>query len=365
MYDVANGHFVKEDVPSALRACAPRLRAIHLSDTDQSVYKHAAVGLGTVDFGVFQAYSASIGFTRRPILEIIAPDADEADRAQRTQPLLPGRPTDAPVNDTTTDTTVMKIYGKCYIDGEWVAPASATKLRARQPGRPRRPFATVSLASVDDVDRAVKAARRAFPSFSNTSKAERIALLERIVELIEEREAEIDAAITEELGSPRSAKLHCRLASRRSSRRIATLRDYDFETHVGANLVRREPIGVCGLITAWNWPLAVASRPRLSMALAAGCTMVLKPSEFTPVSAILVTEVLHDAGVPKGVFNLVSAMARPSATRSRSIRTSISCRSPARRAPVCSSPRRPHPPSSACARSSAASPPTSSCPMPI
>ena len=197
----------------------------------------------------------------------------------------------------------MKKYDKCYIDGEWVTPASSKSFELVNPAT-ETPFATVSLAGVEEVDRAVKAARRAFPSFSKTTKADRIALLERIVKLIEEREAEIDAAITMELGSPRSAKLHLPASIASFKQAIATLREYDFERPLGPNLLRREPIGVCGLITAWNWPLQLIAT-KLSMALAAGCTTILKPSEFTPVSAILVTEVLHDAGVPKGVFNLV------------------------------------------------------------
>ena len=197
----------------------------------------------------------------------------------------------------------MKSYDKCYIDGQWVAPLSATKFELMNPAT-ETPFATVSLAGEEDVDRAVQAARKAFPAFSSTSKAERLAVLERIVELLSARESEFEAAITLELGTPRSVKIHASAAIASFRQAIATLKEYEFETHLGGNIVRREPIGVCGLITAWNWPLQLLAT-KLSMALAAGCTAVLKPSEFTPVSAILFTQVLHDAGVPKGVFNLV------------------------------------------------------------
>ncbi len=197
----------------------------------------------------------------------------------------------------------MKNYDKCYIDGEWVAPIASKPFDLIDPAT-ETPFATVSLASVDDVDRAVKAARRAFPSFSSTPKAERIALLERIVELMSKREAEIEAAITQELGTPRSVKIHAVAAIASFKQAIRTLKEYEFERRLGGNLVRREPIGVAGVITAWNWPLQLLAT-KLSMALAAGCTAILKPSEFTPVSAILFTQILHDAGVPKGVFNLV------------------------------------------------------------
>ena len=197
----------------------------------------------------------------------------------------------------------MKTYDKCYIDGQWVAPIASTKFQLLNPAT-ETPFATVSLGGVADVDRAVSAARRAFASFSNTSKAERIALLQRIVELMTAREDEIEAAITEELGTPRSVRIHAGAAIASFKQAIRTLKDYEFEAHLGGNIVRREPIGVCGLITAWNWPLQLLAT-KYSMALAAGCTAVLKPSEFTPVSAILFAQVLHDAGVPKGVFNLV------------------------------------------------------------
>ena len=197
----------------------------------------------------------------------------------------------------------MKTYDKCYIDGQWVEPIRSTKFELVNPST-EVPFATVSLASADDVDRAVKAARRAFLSFSSTAKEERIALLERIIALLAAREPDIEAAITLELGSPRGVKMHTVAALGSFRQAVATLKEYEFETRLGGNLVRREPIGVCGLITAWNWPIQLLAT-KLSMALAAGCTAVLKPSEFTPVSAILFTQLLHDAGVPKGVFNLV------------------------------------------------------------
>lgn len=198
----------------------------------------------------------------------------------------------------------MKIYDKCYIDGQWVDPIiSKKKFELINPAT-ETPFASVCMAGVEDVDRAVQAARKAFPSFSSTSKAERIALLERIVEVLSAREAEIEAAISLELGSPGRVSLHTPAALSSFRQAIATLKDYEFETRPDGNIVRREPIGVCGVITAWNWPLQLLAT-KLSMALAAGCTTVVKPSEFTPVSAILFAQVLHDAGVPKGVFNLV------------------------------------------------------------
>jgi aldehyde dehydrogenase (NAD+) len=198
----------------------------------------------------------------------------------------------------------MKNYNQFYIDGEWVDPLASTGFELINPAT-ETPFARVSLGSAEDVDRAVRAARRAFLTFGNTTKAERIALLERIIEAFQAREDDIMAAITLEMGAPRSLKAHTGSALTAFRQAIVTLKDYEFETRLGDNIVRREPIGVCGLITAWNWPIQLVAT-KLASALAAGCTVVLKPSEFTSLSAIVLAEVLHSAGVPKGVFNLVN-----------------------------------------------------------
>lgn len=197
----------------------------------------------------------------------------------------------------------MRSYEKCYINGEWVSPLSRKDWTLVNPAT-EEPFATVALAGAEDVDLAVKAARAAFKSFGKTSKAERIDLLERIIDRFVSREKELAEIVTLELGTPISQKLHAPAALGSFKQALATLRDYEFEYRLGPNTVRREPIGVCGLITAWNWPLQLLAT-KLAYALAVGCTVVLKPSEFTPLSAIHLTEVLHDAGVPKGVFNLV------------------------------------------------------------
>src|SRR5581483_3544523 len=140
----------------------------------------------------------------------------------------------------------MKIYDKCYIDGEWVTPLSSRPFELVNPAT-ETPFATVSLAGAQDVDRAVQAARKAFPAFSSTSKEQRIALLQRIVELMSARESEIEAAVTLELGTPRNVKIHVGAAIASFKQAIVTLQEYEFETHLGGNIVRREPIGVCGL----------------------------------------------------------------------------------------------------------------------
>ncbi|CAD6516125.1 aldehyde dehydrogenase family protein [Paraburkholderia metrosideri] len=197
----------------------------------------------------------------------------------------------------------MRSYEKCYINGEWVAPLSSREWTLTDPAT-EKPFASIALAGAEDVDLAVKAARAAFKEFSETSKAERIDLLERVIERFGSRENELADVVTAELGTPVSQKIHAPAALASFKQALATLREYEFEYRLGPNIVRREPIGVCGLITAWNWPLQLLAT-KLAYALAVGCTIVLKPSEFTPLSAIHLTEVLHEAGVPKGVFNLV------------------------------------------------------------
>ena len=198
----------------------------------------------------------------------------------------------------------MQHYGNFYIDGQWVEAASAPKFVLVNPAD-EQPFASISLGRVQDVDRAVAAARRAFSTFSTSSKAERLAMLERIVAEFEAREDEVLAAVSAEMGAPRNMKAHARTGIDAFKQAIVTLREYEFETTMGDNIVRREPIGVCGLITAWNWPVQLICT-KLAAALAAGCTVVWKPSEFTPLSALRLAEVLHAAQVPAGVFNLIN-----------------------------------------------------------
>ena len=197
----------------------------------------------------------------------------------------------------------MKNYDKSYIDGAWVSPVSPVPFELVNPAT-ENVFATVQLAGAHEVDLAVKAARRAFASFSRTGRQERMDLLKAIVAGFLRREAEVAEAITLELGAPSRNKGMTGAALDAFRQSITTLAKYDFETVLDGNLIQREPIGVCGIITAWNWPAQLIAT-KLSMALAAGCTSVIKPSEFTPISAILMTEIMHEAGVPKGVVNLV------------------------------------------------------------
>jgi aldehyde dehydrogenase (NAD+) len=194
-------------------------------------------------------------------------------------------------------------YSKSYVDGAWVDALSAKSFELVNPAT-EQPFATISLCGEADVDRAVQAAKRAFTSYSKTTPKQRIEYLRSIIAALTAREKDIIEASTRELGCPVSVNNQAAAAAAGFKQAIATLETYNFETRLGPNIVRREPIGVCGLITAWNWPVHIIST-KVSSALAAGCTVVVKPSEFTPVSAIVFAEAIHAAGLPQGVFNLV------------------------------------------------------------
>lgn len=198
----------------------------------------------------------------------------------------------------------MKTFHKFYIDGEWVDPISWTPFELINPAT-EEVFGTVALGCAEDVDRAVAAAKRALPAFSAQSKDERIALLERIIEVYTARQDELMAALTEEMGAPCSLKGQTGAGLAALRQAVETLKDYEFETRMGVNIIQHEAIGVAGLITPWNWPIQLACN-KLASAYAAGCPVVLKPSEFTPVSALVLADILHEAGVPKGAFNLVN-----------------------------------------------------------
>ncbi|TGR18797.1 MULTISPECIES: aldehyde dehydrogenase family protein [unclassified Mesorhizobium] len=197
----------------------------------------------------------------------------------------------------------MRHHNETFIGGAW-SPPVGKEIRELVNPATEEVFATVRHGNGIDVDRAVSSARQAFASFSTTSKAERIALLRRILEELEAREQAFTDAAVNELGNPVSDKFNFTASLASVQHAISTLSNYEFETSVAGHTVRREAIGVCGLITAWNRPLQLPCT-KVVFALAAGCTVVLKPSEFTPVSALLLAEALEAAGVPKGVFNLV------------------------------------------------------------
>ena len=200
----------------------------------------------------------------------------------------------------------MRDYTQFYIDGAWVDPAVAKTLDVVNPAN-EQVCGRISLGAAADVDRAVTAARAAFATFSRTSREERVALLERIVAEYKNRYNDMAAAITEEMGAPASLAQQAQAAIGvgHFQAAIAILKDYEFETLRGSTLIAREPIGVCGFITPWNWPVNQMAC-KVAPALAVGCTMVLKPSEVAPFSGIVLAEILAAAGVPAGVFNLVN-----------------------------------------------------------
>jgi aldehyde dehydrogenase (NAD+) len=200
----------------------------------------------------------------------------------------------------------MKQCLQFYIDGRWVDPCEPRTLDVIDPAT-EEPIAKIALGGEKDVDLAVAAARRAFETYSRTTKEERIALLQRIMASYQKRYDEIAETISREMGAPiwlsKAAQAATGLAH--LGQTLQVLQGYEFEEQRGTARIVREPVGVCGFITPWNWPVNQILC-KVAPALAAGCTMVLKPSEIAPLNAILVAEVLHDAGVPAGVFNLVN-----------------------------------------------------------
>ncbi len=196
---------------------------------------------------------------------------------------------------------------KFYIDGAWVDPIGGGKPFEVVNPATEEVAGTISLGSAADVDRAVAAAKAAFPSYSATSVEERIKLLRRIKEVYNSRYDEVANAITTEMGAPKgfARDVQTKTAVDHFDETIDILGRYRFEYIDGSTLISKEAIGVCGFITPWNWPINQVVA-KLAPALATGCTSVLKPSEIAPLSAILLAEILHEAGVPKGVFNLVN-----------------------------------------------------------
>ena len=193
-----------------------------------------------------------------------------------------------------------------YIDGQWVEPDAPRPFDVINPAT-EQPIASLALGNHHDVARAVKAARRAFLPWAATSVAERLALLRRILDGYQRRYDEFVEAIRLEMGSPVTFARDGQAARGPAHLNaiIEVLENFSFETMRGTTRIRLEPVGVCGLITPWNWPVNQVM-VKVAPALAAGCTMILKPSEYSPISTLLLAEVLHDAGVPAGVFNLVN-----------------------------------------------------------
>jgi aldehyde dehydrogenase (NAD+) len=196
-------------------------------------------------------------------------------------------------------------FKRFYIDGAWVSPPGRRELAVINPATEQE-IGKIMLGAAEDVDVAVKAARAAFETYSETSREERIALLERIIAVYKKRMQDVALAISDEMGAPMKFALNSQAGSGLGHfvATLSALKEFEFEERLGTTLVRREPIGVCGLITPWNWPMNQIGC-KVAPALAAGCTMVLKPSEVAPLSAHVFAEILHEAGVPKGVFNMI------------------------------------------------------------
>jgi aldehyde dehydrogenase (NAD+) len=192
-----------------------------------------------------------------------------------------------------------------YIDGAWVDPVTPAFLDVIDPST-ETAFTQIAVGSAADVDRAVTAARAAFASFSLTSKKERLELLREILAEYRKRYDDVAAALSQEMGAPLSfaKSAQAAMGTAHLERMITDLEAFQFEWMQGSTLIAREPVGVIGMITPWNWPINQIVC-KVAPAIATGCTMVLKPSEIAPINAVIWSEVMHAAGVPKGVYNMV------------------------------------------------------------
>ncbi len=193
-----------------------------------------------------------------------------------------------------------------YIDGKWVDPVAGRDFAVINPAT-EEPIATISLGGAADVDQAVTAARKAFDSYSGTSVEERKRLLQSIIAVYQSKIEQMAETMSREMGCPVSLSRGAQAPSGTAHLMeiVKVLERFQFEERRGTTLMRQEPIGVCGMITPWNWPMNQIVA-KVAPALATGCTMVLKPSEMAPLSAILFAQILHEAGVPAGVLNLVN-----------------------------------------------------------
>ncbi len=199
----------------------------------------------------------------------------------------------------------MREYLKFYIDGQWVEPVSLKTLDVINPAT-EGVAGKIALGGAADVDKAVKAARKAFETWSQTSREERLDVMQRVLAEYQKRFGDLATAVTEEMGAPASLAQRAQVPAGMGhlATAINILKDFKFEEDRGATMIRKEPIGVCSFITPWNWPLNQIMC-KVAPALATGCTMVLKPSEVAPFSGQIFAEIMHEAGVPAGVFNMV------------------------------------------------------------
>jgi len=200
----------------------------------------------------------------------------------------------------------VKYLDHFYIGGHFVTGEGRTKRSVISPVT-EEGVGTISMGTVEDVNRAVEAARRAFQSYSQSSRDDRLIVLRRVLELFDERAEEFAQLTTLEMGAPINFSRNAQIAGSRAhiADTIRILEHYEFERLSGRTVLSMEPVGVCALITPWNFPV-LQIVTKVMPALATGCTIVLKPSEYAPISPMLFAEVLHDAGVPAGVFNLIN-----------------------------------------------------------
>lgn len=200
---------------------------------------------------------------------------------------------------------MMREYLKFYIDGRWVDPVEMKKVHTVNPAT-EEVSGTIALGSVADVDKAVKAARKAFTRWSKTTREERLDVLERILVEYQKRAGDLAAAVTDEMGAPKGLAngFQVGLGFGHLSTAIEILKNFKFEELRGGTLIVKEPIGVCGMITPWNWPINQVT-VKVLPALATGCTIVLKPSQESHFSAHILAEIFEAAKVPPGVFNLI------------------------------------------------------------
>ena len=198
---------------------------------------------------------------------------------------------------------------KFYINGEWVEPQKLNDHKVIDPSN-EEPYVTISLGDIEDTNKAVTAAKNSFNTWKNSSKEERLTLLEKLLKIYISRSDEMTKAISIELGAPMDWASSAQMASGQSHIEdfIKRLKEFEFESKFedgSNNHIVYEPIGVCGLITPWNWPINQIAL-KVIPAFVTGCTMILKPSEMAPLSAMLFAEMIHEAGFPSGVFNLIN-----------------------------------------------------------
>ncbi|WVT76362.1 aldehyde dehydrogenase family protein (plasmid) [Sinorhizobium chiapasense] len=199
----------------------------------------------------------------------------------------------------------MKHAHKFYIDGQWVEPSVSKILEVIDPST-EQPTGTIALGSAADAEKAVAAARRAFASFSQSPKEERVELLKRIVTILKRRNDELGDVISREMGAPLAMARaeQAALGAAHFEQTINAFGTFAFDYMQGTTRIVHEPVGVVAMITPWNWPINQIAC-KVAPALATGCTMVLKPSEIAPFNAVIFAEIMDEAGVPRGVFNLV------------------------------------------------------------